>query len=402
MSAERRILVVAHDAGGARALIPVVQELQRAGASAEACVGGPAASIWRRECPSVPPVEIRDDVSLPEVDVLLARHRPDILLSASGLYNRLEHTFRLAARRRGIPTVAVLDSWLNYGDRFERWMDGEVIKSHPDLVCVIDELTYEGMLAAGFRREQLIVTGAPNLEASVRLCQSVTADQRVAWRSEHGLGAEDLVLTFFSDPFVTGPDGEHFSGAGALVGPDGRSLFGYTSVEILDAILEELDTACRLAGRLCALVVRPHPAEYLRPLRPVLERRRTPLVYAEIGEDAAAAEWIGVADAILGMMTIALLEAALAGKPALSVQLGLLEVGAEDPCVGNLLGYTYPVYDRPALREALHRLALGKLDDLVPTPRRPVSVWGAAERVAAAILRLAAVGEGGRPCAWVS
>jgi hypothetical protein len=88
----------------------------------------------------------------------------------------------------------------------------------------------------------------------------------------------------------------------------------------------------------------------------------------------------------MGMMTIALLEAALAGKPSISVELGLLESGAEDPCVGNTAGYTHPIYHRAALREAARHLCQGRYENLYPTPRTPLHTAGASSRVADAIL----------------
>ncbi len=386
MSSSRRVLAVCHDAGGARALMPVAEELVRRGASVEACVAGPAASIWPRECSSVKSQEVADDLGESEARARLQRQGVDTLFSASGLYNQVEHTFRVAARALAARTVAVLDSWLNYAERFERCSNGRVVRSHPDLVCVIDELSYQGMLAAGFSPEQLVVTGPPNLEASVRLCSAVDAAQRAAWRAEDGLTAEGLVVTFFSEPFVTGPNGQHFEGPGALIGHDGGSLFGYTALDTLDAVLHELEAACREARRPCTVIVRPHPAECADPLRSLLAARRTRWVDAVVRGDRNASRWIAVADVVVGMMTIALLEAALAGRPTLSVQLGLREARAEDPCLGNRLGYTYPIYDRAELGLAMRRACRDAMEPRPGLPGRELPIWGAVERVASAVL----------------
>ena len=96
-----------------------------------------------------------------------------------------------------------------------------------------------------------------------------------------------------------------------------------------------------------------------------------------------------MADVLVGMMSIALLEAALAGKPALSVQIGLPESGASDPCVANALGYAHPIVDRGALRDVMQQMCEDRLDDLAPRPRHPLPIVGAAERVASALLSAA-------------
>jgi hypothetical protein len=369
--------------------MPVAEELRRRGAQVWAAVAGPAVSIWLNEC-SVETLSHADNVSLHEAQKALNDHETDVVLSASGLYNQIEHTFRLAARRLEISIVAVLDSWTNYAERFERLNNGTVVTSHPDEVCVMDDLTYEGMLAAGFEKEQLKLTGPPNLESSLRFHKEKGAKHRAAWRREHSVMPDDLLFLFFSEPFSTGPDGEHFEGPGAIIGADGESIFGYTSIDILSAVLEELDSECQAADAKCKLIIKPHPSEYADGLMPLVEECRLSHVDPTICTDGNAAHWIAVADAVVGMMSIALLEAALAGKPSLSVQLGLLESGEDDPCLGNVIGYTYPIYDRSTLRRALRSVCTGDVEGVTPSPDHPLRIEGAA-------LRVAGVVEGSKP-----
>ena len=387
MKTDRNILAVCHDAGGARAVIPVVKELKRLGVSVVALVAGPAAVIWPSECPEVEFLEVPDAFSSTEAGKVFEAHHTDTLLSASGLYNQIEHTVRVAAQRRGLYSVAVLDSWLTYAERFQRISDEGLEECHPDRVCVIDDLSYQGMLSAGFKPDQVVITGPPNLEATVSFCQSISPDQCEEWRMKHGLSPRDFVMTFFSDPFYTGPDGEWITGPGALIGPDGKSIFGYTSISILEAVLEELAAACEAVGRSCKFIVKPHPIEHAECLRPVVDQKESnKWLDVRISTEGNAAEWIMLSDAVLGMMSIALLEAALAGKPALSVEIGLLESGAEDPCLSNLLGYTYAIYDRSSLKKAMQAICAGNFDRVISSPRCQLPIWGAAGRVASAVV----------------
>lgn len=386
MTRGRRTLAVCHDAGGARTLIPVANELKHRGMPIKVVTAGPSIPIWRKECSSLSAVEVSDSMTVPEAVQLLKEYEPDTLLSASGLYNQIEHTFRLAAQTLHIRSLAVLDSWLNYGERFQREANGAAVICRPDTVCVIDVLSYQGLLSAGFTSGQLVLTGPPNIEATVRFCRSVSPQQREFWRAEQGLSTDDFVITFFSDPFYIGANGEHFEGPGALIGPKGKSLFGYTSIEILTAVLEDLEEACKEARRSCKMIIKPHPAEYAECLRSVVDLTRISWLDVSVRAGGNAAQWIVMADVLMGMMTIALLEAALVGKPSLSVEIGLLDSGADDPCVSNLLGYTVPIYQRSRLREAMRHICSGNFQGLKTSPRCLLPIEGATVRVVNVVL----------------
>jgi hypothetical protein len=385
-----RVVGVAHDAGGGRALIPVLEELAQRGAATHACVAGPAESLWSSECASVKAEAIDDALSVGEARRKLREWRAGALLSAAGLYNQAEHTFRVAAALEGLRSVAVLDSWGLEAERFQRTTAGARVVRRPDIACALDERTQRALLAAGFAPEQVVVTGPPNLERSLEAVRAVRASERERVLAELGVAAGSLVIAFFSEPFATGPGGARFEGPGALVGADGRSLYGYTASEVLDAVLGELERAGRDCNRRCAVLVKPHPAEWREPLEDAAEKHRSAFLQVVVCAAGPAARVVGLASAAVGMMSIALLEAALADVPTVSVQPGLRESGAGDPCVASALGYADVICERAALREAMRRLV-----ERGPgafrgdaSRRQPLAVKGAASRVARAVLGL--------------
>jgi len=380
------ILVVCHDAGGARSVIPVARSLSQKKVRVLAAVAGPAIAIWKAECPENPAVTVPDQLTVADAVALLRKDPVGLLLSASGLFNLMEHTFRKAAQQEGIRSVSILDSWINYSEKFERKIDGSLEICRPNLVCVLDQVTYDGMITAGFDPQELVITGAPNLEASAEYVRSNGLVLRKAWRTEQELKDGDLVVTFFSDPFYWIPDGRPCIATGGLMAPDGTSLYGYTSLDVLGSVLDELQTACLAHDKKCQLILKPHPLEYIDSLRPVVEARNYSHVKVSLQTQGTAARWIAVADAVIGMMSIALLEASLAGKPSLSVQLDLLHSGAEDPCLGNRLSYTYPVFDKGTLRSAMNSLAAGHYQTLMTTPNGRLKLHGAADNVAEVVL----------------
>lgn len=383
MTAPRQSLaVVAHDAGGARALLPVAVELQRRGWELALLLAGPAVKVFAEAWPVT---AVADSAPLEFITAELQQRHVVALLSASGLYNQLEHTTRLAARRLKLPVVAVQDAWFNHRERFER--DGQA--SRPDLVCVMDELSLGELQRAGFAPSELVLTGHPGLEQTVQLCRTATAEQVRARRQAFGLPADGLVFTFFSDPFFTGPGGAFYSGPGAIMRPDGAGLYGYTVREVLPAVLVELESALREADARAEFIVRPHPSECAEVVEGIAAHHPADRLRVRVEPKGTTVEWIQMSDALLGMMTIALLQAALAGKPAVSVELGLPASGQADPCMANTLGYTQAAFDSTALRELCRCLARRDWPALRPTPRHALPLDGAASRVADCLLRTA-------------
>ena len=384
----QRVLMVAHDAGGARALLPVARELQRRGAEVSAIRAGPAVRIFAEEAPEIPGSDLPDDTALPDLTEHFHRAAPDVLLSASGLYNCIEHRTRSAARAAGVPVVALLDSWLNYGERFERGDDDA--RRLPDRVCAIDELTRQGMIAAGMSGEDVRVTGHPDLEAAVVRSRKWTAAERAARRQQAGLTAGATVITFFSDPFYSGPNDEFYSGPGALMHADGTPVFGYTTRDILPAVIEEMETALTAQNGTAHLLIRPHPSENAAALRRIVENATTSRLGLTLQETGSADEVIRISDAVFGMMTIALLQSALVGIPAFSIQIGLRESGADDPCIGHQLGYVRGVFDRAELRRVCALVAQHAWATLRGAPSAPLPLEGAARRVADVVLGVSA------------
>ncbi|OGT94679.1 MAG: hypothetical protein A2286_00425 [Gammaproteobacteria bacterium RIFOXYA12_FULL_61_12] len=115
--------VVCHDAGGANQILAMLGEPEFQGAIGY--FDGPAREPSRRAASRF---EIADD--LPG---LLGRVRT--LVTGTGWSSRLEHDARDIARRRGIRSIAVLDHWTNYRERFVR--DGSFVL--PDELWVVDE-----------------------------------------------------------------------------------------------------------------------------------------------------------------------------------------------------------------------------------------------------------------------
>ncbi len=387
MRDEARVLAVASDAGSARVLIPVARTMLTRGVGVRAAVSGPAEGIVRAELPEVDSVPVRDETAGAVVEELITRDRFDVIVTGAGSYNVLEHAARLAARAVGIPSVAVLDYWFEYHARFHRGCDGIDVESWPDLVCALDDITRQGVIAAGCPPDRIVVTGAPNLEASQLWWRTDGHTSRRALAEKFNVTPDRVVLAFFSEPYFAKPDGRLMDGAGGLYDSAGNPRFGYTAVQMLTCVVDALERATLPGHTGPQVIVKAHPLEWARPLHDFAASRQSSPVSVVVVEDANPKELVALADAVVGMSSVTLLEAALVGKTAVSVQIGLTDAAPFDPCIGNALGMTVPVRDEHELDTEMTAIITGR------TPRAGhtigLQVDGAAARVVDAVLRQA-------------
>lgn len=114
--------IVCHDAGGANQIIAMLrgQSLEQVSAYVE----GPARSLWNQTFPKHPPAGT--------LEALV--NSAASLITGTGWASSLEHDARKVANRYRIRSIAVLDHWTNYAERFS--LGGETVL--PDEIWVVD------------------------------------------------------------------------------------------------------------------------------------------------------------------------------------------------------------------------------------------------------------------------
>lgn len=116
------LAIVCHDAGAANLILAWLAAEPRR--DVVPVMEGPAAQLWREQFPDVPI----------EVSLEQAIKKARALLTGSGWASEIEHRARARARDAKIESVAVVDHWVNYSERFQR--GGEVVL--PDAIWVAD------------------------------------------------------------------------------------------------------------------------------------------------------------------------------------------------------------------------------------------------------------------------
>jgi hypothetical protein len=137
------VSIVAHDAGAANHIIAWFRDADLG--RIRPCLAGPALALWRQAFPDAAIAGLLDSMA-----------GAGTLISGTGWASDLEHDARTLARQAGIKSIAVLDHWTSYRERFVR--NGE--ETLPDEIWVTDE--YAKVLAEK-QFGSLVIRQLPNL-----------------------------------------------------------------------------------------------------------------------------------------------------------------------------------------------------------------------------------------------
>ncbi len=238
---------------------------------------------------------------------------PTAAILSTSANSPMEHDFVIVLRERRVPCAQFIDNWVNYTARFQRAI-GSGAPSFPDHILTLDETARREMLAEGIPGDRIEVVGQPYLER-----------QMLQYRARPRRPASTLVLA------VSQPISRFY----------GKAL-GYDEWDFVLACLEALNEAGRDAGDPHVLV---HPAEDVRR-------------YAEwAASHAPRIRLVRSADIdlqdyglVVGMFSLVLVHALVAGVPAVSFQPGAV---GSDPCFLSRVGYIARLTSGASLRPAL-------------------------------------------------
>jgi hypothetical protein len=341
-----KLLFAAHDPAAARLLLPVFRLAVANGFDVTFLAAGPAKAIWAEEGLSF----LGETPDLGDYN---------LLLTGTSFHADFDRVLWAKAREAGIPSLAGLDAWINLRRRFLDAKSGELVL--PDIIIAIDAENRQALLAEGIST-RIEIAGQPHLEAVVeRLRRKKENKKPVIHGLDPGVhvdgrvkpGHDDkcsnrFIIAFFSEPIDT-----DF--------PDGSRGF------------DQFEMAALLAGALVAhapakLIIQPHPREDIEKWK---ERITAPLgVAVFIGEEQTD-DLLAKADLAVGMTSMVLIEAGLAGIPTLSLQPNRKFPG--NPLVDRLSPPVIKAEDLPA---RLTAALFGK----APTP--PAEILAASENAA--------------------
>ncbi len=277
----RNVLIVSHDAGGAEIVSAYVNKFKDE-YNFKCLVLGPAADIFKRK-------KIKNLLNKGEAIKLLDEDEFDLVLVGTSWGSPIELEMIKEAKKRGVKSVAYLEHWVNYRERFgypqKNWQ-----ANLPGEIWVGDK--YALRLA-----RKLFKTVPVKLAANLYFQEIKDRYKKISQKTK---GEKNLIL-FMSEPI-----------AGAVVNSFGRKMvLKFSEFEILEALLKYLSER-KMKDR---LVICYHPSEKRDKYDFLLARYKNIKAGRqsdEILDDMARASLV------IGMMGMILVVAYLCGKKVIS------------------------------------------------------------------------------------
>lgn len=303
--------MVAHDAGGAEVLSSLLRRGLGASAATLAArhgvrfhLAGPALSVFKRKLGP-----------LPNLGVDAALHRAGALLCGTGWQSDWEFGALRRAIQRGIPSVACLDHWTNYRERFVR----HGLQCLPDALWVDDE--HALALAA-----QLLPERPAQLLPNAYFADMRDDIARLQGQRAAGAAAPDekgVRVLYVCEPLREAALRQHGN----------ERHWGYTEEEALRHALRQLP---RLGSPIARLVLRPHPSEARDKYDALLAESALPV---RRGGDRELLLEVLDSDWVVGCNSMAMLIGLLAGKRVLcSIPPGGAPCSLPQPQIESLPG----------------------------------------------------------------
>ena len=313
----KKVLFVSQDPGETNALIPIIREMG-ASCSIDVIAKDIAVHIYKdRGIPYNDIRELVDDVNEDGLEKLLKIYCPDILVTGTSSADFFERKMWDAARRLGIKSVAILDSWCYYGLRFSKFTFSELgryecdqeIVYWPDVLLTMDSFSKNMLIKHGLQKENIRIVGQPFLEVLrnkyFAVDENVICDYKVQL-----MGNCDKKLIVFgsdnlSDSFL----------------PSSIDYWGYDEKTIFECVFDSVSRTCNNPEEF-AILIRPHPKEREGNWSEVLNRITGGSIDVFIDGSTREETVICSSDIVVGMWSMLLVEACLADKKVISVQIG--------------------------------------------------------------------------------
>jgi hypothetical protein len=329
------VMAIAGDPGGAAALAPVIQELREdARMRILTCPYNEALTLWQARGIET---NLHAQATIAEFQTLMRLEQVDYVIAGTSVNARnLEQLAIMAASELQLPTLAVLDYWANYRQRFSS--TGKVLDVLPNWIAVMDGQARDEMIAEGFPAEILCITGQPAFDslAADRLRMGPAACRQL--RQTCGVADGEVMVFFPSQPIsiVCGEDASN------------PLYLGYTEREVAALLIAALDQIASERGVAITLVTKPHPREDGGWLLGLTGKQVTVRAAPAVGSrDLCIA-----ADLVVGMDSVLLVEACYLGSNVLSVQPNLV---GPDTVPTNRMGASAAVYRADEVKPAIER-----------------------------------------------
>lgn len=360
------VLVVASEAGSGKAMAPVLDLLCGRGVRLRAFLAAGVVDFIAQMWPGSELARAAAPVHGRSLRDLLPEGDPNVILVGTTAGASVDRELILYGKERGIPSLTVVDERYAYRRRFGD--DRGDLRYLPDAITVMDQECARDAIAQGIPADLVQVTGSPILSYLAYQYKDLRA--RVSDRV-HPLPTGWRLVTFISETFAR--DNGREPGQRGLLGP----FLGFTEETVRGDLLDAL----RKIGWPVVLLERLHPSDGSDPRE---AQEGSTLMWKQIrGGDL----WtlLVESDVVIGMKSMALLEAAMLGCRVASYQPNLI---GENRCAAVRFGVAARLNTREELRVWLESNLSTETRWLTPRTDIPFIRDDAAERVAELTLNL--------------
>lgn len=279
----KRILLVTRQAGSVAAFEPILGCLEENKWAYDILAFGKSRVEWKKlgrnfDSNKIPTINDLKDYSL-------------VLTGTSEKVKKDAYFWKLA-KGKGVPSVAFVDSWVNYSERF-------TVKNNfdrtPDYIGLIDDLMYSRMIEKGAPVEKLVVLGNPRFDSIL---------QKYTSYSNKISNTNSINIIFFTDP-VTGTKADNDE---------------YGSKTVVKSVLKQILSQSKHSNRKITITIKPHPRESSDDYKDLIENVNQKGLVTISNETPL--KLMRKADIVMGMNTILLIDSSLLGIPTYSFQPG--------------------------------------------------------------------------------
>lgn len=366
MKNRKKILLFSNDPGGANTIIPLITPLK--GKGFDVRLFGKNSANGRYAKAGLMALDINEyiyDIKPDAVIEFLVKERPDFIITGTSASDFTEKYLWQAAERLNTPSFAIIDQWINYGIRFSRYTTSEIAKymddrKHPYLpskILVMDDYAKQEAIKDGLDPSKILVSGQPYFETLLKEKEKVSSERLKELKRELKIGREDLIITFASEP----------------VSKDYKNdYWGFNEKTIFKELFEGVKEVSKRSEKKISMIIKVHPREDEDSFEGIASDMEKLTII--IDRDSKPMDLILISDVVAGMSSMFLIEAAILGKPVLSILMGMNKE-RENPFILDRKGIIKSIKGREELINRLDEIIVrGRKENVVfDFIRNPVS-----------------------------
>lgn len=295
-TSNKKIIIIARQAGAARAFVSLIGQLKAENWDIVALVFENARNVFESENLECKLIKSFNN-ALP---ILNVHFNAVILLSGTSENADEDSLFWVWAKTHKITSIAFVDSWVHYWQRFtSNGNEKSKFDLVPDKIAVIDNLMHKKMKKFGCNKGRLVITGNPAF------------DKLIGYKTQNEFEIQNQFGEYYL--FVGEPFNE------VVYGGKEREILGYTENEVLSIVLDSIEILRQKSGHKFQLVYKPHPRGInSKEVMALLKDKNIKIANTTF----SPYDLCVCSNAVVGMTSILLYEAMLMGCKVISLRLG--------------------------------------------------------------------------------